>query len=115
MYLAETSPRYLNLITQISILCQQNIVLNLIHHLVVIEVLRAWIITAIFHRVALLVVSFHEGLVSRQESGIVSLSRRLLEARGFKVVCVRHDDLTPKADVVAKTKQLIERLQKSLQ
>ena len=67
------------------------------------------------HRVALLVVSFSEGLVSRQESGIVSLSRRLLEARGYKVLCVRHDDLSPKADVVTKTKELIARLKVSLQ
>ena len=67
------------------------------------------------HRVALLVVSFSEGLVSRQESGIVSLNRRLLEARGYKVLCVRHDDLSPKADVVTKTKELIARLKMSLQ
>merc|ERR1712039_188120 len=67
------------------------------------------------YRVALLVISFHEGLVSRQESGIVSLNRRLLEARGYKVLCIRHDDLTPKADVVTKTKQLIARLKMSLQ
>jgi len=66
-------------------------------------------------RVALLVVSFSEGLVSRQESGIVSLNRRLLEARGYKVLCVRHDDLSPKADVVTKTKELIARLKMSLQ
>jgi hypothetical protein len=57
------------------------------------------------------VISFRESLHSHHESGLSSLSRRLLEARGYRVLQVRHDEFPSKFDAVAKTRLLLAKMQ----
>ena len=61
-----------------------------------------------FCRHCILSATFHDCLLGGNDSGVLALSVRLLEARGFKVTVIKHTDLErikTKLDQVKKIEQ----------
>ena len=62
-------------------------------------------------RVALLVVGYHDCLLDGNDvNGLTDLKIRLLEAKGFKVLIIRHSDLKPKENTLDRVKMIQHRL-----
>jgi len=63
------------------------------------------------NRVALLVVGYHDCLLDGIDvNGLTDLKIRLLEAKGFKVLIIRHSDLKPKENTLDRVKMIQHRL-----
>ena len=68
-------------------------------------------------RVALIVLTFSDCLMGPSHaplSGQVQLKKKLLEARGYKVMLIRYDDLTSTQKTLAKVKTLEGKLRSVL-
>ena len=65
-----------------------------------------------FHRVALLVVGYHDCLLgpAADLSGLTDLYVRLLEAKGFKVLLVKHSDIKLKEKTLDRVKMIQKKL-----
>jgi len=66
------------------------------------------------HKVAVLVASFQDCLISGPEAGAMALGARLLRAQGYKVVVVRHDQVPPTLAAVERVRVVEELLQAAL-
>ena len=68
-------------------------------------------------RVAILVVSYNESLTGNKAplSGITDLKMRLLKARGYNVMLIKYDDLSPKLQKLQKVKLLEAKLRSVLE
>jgi len=63
-------------------------------------------------RVALMVVGYHDCLLGGNDlSGLTDLYVRLLEAKGFKVLIVKHSDIKPKEKTLDRVKMIQKKLQ----
>ena len=67
-------------------------------------------------RVALMILSFNDCLIGSPKhlSGLSNLCKRLLEARGYSVMIVRHDDVKHNHKKVEKVKILEAKLKQTL-
>jgi hypothetical protein len=67
-------------------------------------------------RLAVMILAFNDCLIGNHShlSGLTSLCKRLLDARGYSVLLVRHDDLKPSQKKVERVKILEAKLKDSL-
>ena len=70
----------------------------------------------IFFRVALMVVGYHDCLLGGKDlNGLTDLYLRLLQAKGFKVLIVKHSDIKPGEKTLERVKMIQQKLKTLLE